>query len=91
MCVCVYLIGASRSEPHTNHHYEKIAVLMYVPIYLCRDMSSTCSCIYLFIYVAIRRPCVRHARAHTHSARGNDHYWIKFVHIHYNLPVHMES
>ena len=30
----VQLIEASRSEPHTNHHYEKIAVLMYVCIFL---------------------------------------------------------
>ena len=56
------LIGASRSEPHTNHHYEKIAVLMYVSI-----------------YVAIRRPRVHHARAC--SARGNDLYRIKYVHV----------
>ena len=29
-------------------------------------------CIYLYIYVAIRRSRVRHVRARTHSARGND-------------------
>ena len=34
-----YVIGARFGSPHTNHHYEKIAVLMY----LCRDTSSTCS------------------------------------------------
>ena len=27
------IIGASLSEPHTNHCYEKIAVLMYVAIH----------------------------------------------------------
>ena len=26
------IIGASLSEPHTNHCYEKIAVVMYVAI-----------------------------------------------------------
>ena len=44
-------IGASQSEPHTNHSYEKIAVPMYVCMYVCMyvytyvrsDMSSTCS------------------------------------------------
>ena len=30
-----YIIGASRSEPHTNHSYEKIAVPMYVCMYVC--------------------------------------------------------
>ena len=34
---------------HTNRHFEQIAVLMYVSI-----------------YVAIRRPRVRHAHARTH-------------------------
>ena len=29
------IIGASRSEPHTNHSYEKIAVPMYVCMYVC--------------------------------------------------------
>ena len=33
-----HLIGASLSEPYTNHYYEKVAVLMYV----CSDTSSTC-------------------------------------------------
>ena len=34
---CDYmLIGASRSESHTNHLYEKIAVLMYVCTEVCR-------------------------------------------------------
>ena len=28
------IIGASRSEPHTNHPYEKIAVPMYVCVYV---------------------------------------------------------
>ena len=37
------LIGASLSEPHTNQHYEKTTVLMYVCMYICRDTSSTCS------------------------------------------------
>ena len=27
------IIGASLREPHTNHHYEKIAVLIYISIY----------------------------------------------------------
>ena len=36
------IIGASLSEPHTNHCYEKIAVLMYVCMYVCSDSSSTC-------------------------------------------------
>ena len=30
----VSIIGASLSEPHTNHCYEKIAVLMYVCMYV---------------------------------------------------------
>ncbi len=30
MCKVIhYIIGASRSEPHTNQYYEKTAVLMY--------------------------------------------------------------
>ena len=43
------IIGTSRSEPHINHSYEKIAVLMYVcmyvcmTLYVCSDMLSTCS------------------------------------------------
>ena len=37
------VIGASLSEPHTNRVYEKIAVLLYVCMYVCvRDTSSTC-------------------------------------------------
>ena len=34
-----HIIGVSRSEPHINHTYEKIAVLTYA----CGDTSSTCS------------------------------------------------
>jgi hypothetical protein len=49
------IIGASRSEPHTNQYYEKIAVLMYLSMYLC-------------LYVAIRRPRVYHARARALNA-----------------------
>ena len=45
------VIGASRSEPHTNQYYEKIAVLMYVCVCVC-------------MYVAIRRPRVHHACAY---------------------------
>ena len=37
------IIGASRSEPHTNQYYVKIAVLMYVCMYVCSNTSSTCS------------------------------------------------
>ena len=42
MHMCVYMhvhvaciIGVSQSEPHINHLYEKIAVLMYVCMYVC--------------------------------------------------------
>ena len=28
------MIGVNRSEPHTNHSYEKIAVPMYVCMYV---------------------------------------------------------
>ena len=28
-----HIIGASRSEPHINHAYEKITVLMYMAIH----------------------------------------------------------
>ena len=47
------IIGASRSEPHTNHSYEKIAVPMYVCINLCarvhnrRESESILLCILL--------------------------------------------
>ena len=41
------IIGASRSEPHTNQYYEKITVLMYI---VC-------------MRVAIRRPRVHHTCA----------------------------
>ncbi len=41
----VIIIGASRSEPHRYHSYEKIDVPMYV-----------------YMYVAIRRPRVHHAQ-----------------------------
>ena len=36
-----HLIGASQSEPHINHSYEKIAVLMYVYMYvpICRPYA----------------------------------------------------
>ena len=39
------MIGASRREPHINHSYEKIAVLLYVCVcvYVCPNTSSTCS------------------------------------------------
>ena len=37
------LIGVSRSEPRINHSYEKIAVLMYVCIYVWPNTLSTCS------------------------------------------------
>ena len=62
------IIGASLSEPHTNHYYEKITILMSVCVCVCVCVS------------AIRRPrvvlvrectyvCVvnlnPHARAHT--------------------------
>ena len=47
--ICILLIGASRSEPHTNHSYEKIAVPMYVCLFVCMYV------------VAIRRPRVHHA------------------------------
>ena len=30
----ITIIGASLSEPHTNQYYEKIAVLMYVCMYV---------------------------------------------------------
>ena len=48
-CYCVHLwvkysvIGASLSEPHTNQHYEKIAVLMYlqwVATFLQRQLTE---------------------------------------------------
>ena len=45
----ITIIGASRSEPRSDHLYEKIAVAtyvyvcMYVCIYVCSDTSSTCS------------------------------------------------
>ena len=29
-------------EPHTNHVYEKITVLVRMAMYVCSDMSSTC-------------------------------------------------
>ena len=47
----IHIIGASQSEPHTNHDYvyEQIAVLIYTCVYVCT-------------YVATRRPCVCHAR-----------------------------
>ena len=32
------IIGASLSKPHTNQYYEKIAVLMYVCMYVCTCM-----------------------------------------------------
>ena len=34
---------ASRSKPHTNHLYKKIAVLVYMYVCVCSDTSSTCS------------------------------------------------
>ena len=37
-CTLSHIIGASRSEPHTNQLYEKIAVLMYVCMYACSDI-----------------------------------------------------
>ena len=37
-------IGASRSEPHINHAYEKMPVLMYV---------CMCVCIYVYMYVCM--------------------------------------
>ena len=46
--MCGLVIEASLSEPHTNQHYEKIAILMYVCMYMyvclyvCNDTSSTC-------------------------------------------------
>ena len=36
------VIGASRSEPHTNQYYEKITVRMYVCIYVCSDHARAC-------------------------------------------------
>ena len=39
----MHLIGASLSESHPNHYYEKIAVLMHVC--LC-----VCVCVYVCMY-----------------------------------------
>ena len=39
-----HVIGASQNEPHTNQYYEKIAVLMYVPIRRPR-VHHTCACV----------------------------------------------
>ena len=46
---------------------------------------------YVCMYVAIRRPRVHHARAHTYmySACGNDHYRIKYVHIQWVMIVNV--
>ena len=33
--LCATIVGASRSEPHTNHVYKKVAVPMYVCMYVC--------------------------------------------------------
>ena len=51
----IRVLAINWGEPeraHTNHVYEKIAVLTYLCIYVC-----------ICIYVAIRRPRVYHAGA----------------------------
>ena len=37
----VHIIGASRREPHINHTYEKIAVLVYVCVCVCTHVQYT--------------------------------------------------
>ena len=54
MYVCMHVTGVSRSEPHTNHSYEKIAVpIMYVcvkqyvvHVLITQHMSSELVCVH---------------------------------------------
>ena len=47
----VYIIGVSRSEPHTNQYYEKIAVFMYV----CSDTLPRVHHVYMCVHMFVKR------------------------------------
>ena len=54
----MYVIEASRSEPHINHSYKKIAVLIYVFMYVCMYVRM-----YVCMYIPICHPHAQHACA----------------------------
>ena len=50
----ISFIGASRSEPHTNHHYEKITVAIRRPrVHHARACSARGNDLYRITYVSM--------------------------------------
>ena len=46
ICMLTLAFGAGQSEPCTNHSYEKIAVLVYVTMYVVRRPCAHFICVY---------------------------------------------